>query len=1031
MCEIRLRHKKGHWVWVRDQGRVMEWSKDGKPLWMYGIHLDISAIKAAQKTLEESEARFRGYIDHSPNGVFVAAPDGHFVDINPSASTLVGYSREELLAGMNVLDIFGMGDMPAYLGQFETTLKHGHQAEVALRRKNGSSVVVMLTAARLPDGRLLGFAVDLTERKRVEAAIEQQRRFRDILMEAIPGIAYALDTQGRLIFFNQLLSQFSEMPVEAHLGMNALEFFEGDDRTSITDAVRQTFEMGHTEVEATIVGRQGRRTPFFFTGNRIEFDGQPIVVGVGIDISERKLAEARMRQAMVVFNTSKQGIMTTDADGIITAINPAFSVITGYAPDEVIGHPSSMLKSGRHNPAFYQMLWTQLSSQGHWEGEIWNQRRNGELYPQWLTITAVKNPLGTTADYVSLFSDITERKEHEESMWRQANFDALTGLANRNLLADRLQRAIANAKRNEKKVGLAFLDLDGFKWINDTLGHDVGDELLIEVGRRLIGCVRDQDTAARLGGDEFTLVIHDLTDAQDMLLIGEKLVQVLHEPFLLDGHLHQLSGSVGITLYPDDGEDVQTLLKNADIAMYKAKQGGKNRYQFYARHMQLDAQERVRMEADLRSAIAAQSFALHYQPIVDADSGELIGAEALLRWQHPERGMVPPLDFIPVAEDCGLIVPIGEWVLREAARQWQTWHKQGFPPLRVSVNVSSLQFREADFCQLVERTLQEFEVTPGLLMLEMTESVLMDSSRETEARMRDVKALGVGYSLDDFGTGFSSLSYLKRFPVDVVKIDRSFIHDCPDDQNDAHLVEAIINMAHSLNLKITAEGVENKAQLEFLRNLGCDMVQGYLIDRALPPDAFGNLIERHQLLLPADGASLEESRFLAALRDDELDVDAWLTRLIGEQVSDMAVFASNSKLQTLGIDLRQAIQVHLDWRRRLNNMICNRSEIAEMNLDAAGSLHQCALGGWIANHLDSGKHCFLLLDEDHKIFHQMAGQIVRDYRFGHHSLARRALSSLAFRKASRDVVTALIACYFTLGGVERGATAGMSDIQRF
>jgi EAL domain-containing protein (putative c-di-GMP-specific phosphodiesterase class I) len=320
--------------------------------------------------------------------------------------------------------------------------------------------------------------------------------------------------------------------------------------------------------------------------------------------------------------------------------------------------------------------------------------------------------------------------------------------------------------------------------------------------------------------------------------------------------------------------DVHTLLKNADIAMYKAKQGGKNRYQFYAHHMQLDAQERVRMESDLRSAIAAQSFVLHYQPIVDADSGELVGAEALLRWQHPTRGMLHPLDFIPVAEDCGLIVPIGEWVLREAARQWQAWCKQGYPPLSMSVNVSSLQIREAGFYPLLQGILSEFEVTPGSLMLEITESVLMDSSQETEARMREVKALGVGYSLDDFGTGFSSLSYLKRFSVDVVKIDRSFIHDCPDDYNDAHLVEAIINMAHSLNLKITAEGVENKAQFEFLLNLGCDMIQGYLIDRALPADAFVNLIERRQLLLPADGASLEETRFLAALRGDELDVDA-------------------------------------------------------------------------------------------------------------------------------------------------------------
>ncbi|HET6719010.1 MAG TPA: EAL domain-containing protein, partial [Rhodocyclaceae bacterium] len=481
--------------------------------------------------------------------------------------------------------------------------------------------------------------------------------------------------------------------------------------------------------------------------------------------------------------------------------------------------------------------------------------------------------------------------------------------------------------------------------------------------------------------------------------------------FTLAGGQHQLSGSVGITAFPDDGDDVQTLLKNADIAMYKAKQGGKNRYQFYARHMQVDAQARMQMEKELRAAVDNQEFVLHYQPIVDADSGELVGAEALIRWPRPDGSMASPLDFVPVAEDCGLIVPIGEWVLREAARQWHEWQRKDYPPLHLSVNVSGVQFREPSLNQRVEEILAEFAIAPGYLVLEITESVLMDGSLEAENRMKDIKALGVGYSLDDFGTGFSSLSYLKRFPVDIVKIDRSFVNDCPDDHNDAHLVEAIVNMAHSLDLRVTAEGVETEEQLEFLRDLGCDYLQGFLVGRPLPAAAFEVLIQRRQLLLPTDGASFEESRFLAALRQDELDVDAWLTRLLGERSPELLEFVTRHQWVSRGLDLRHAVQAHLDWRRRLDDFIGAGSAGATMSVDDAGTAECCPLGHWISQHLAGGTAGFAALDRAHRNFHRLAGQIVSDHQHGHRSLARRALTGVAFRKASRDVITALIDCY--------------------
>ncbi|NMG77057.1 bifunctional diguanylate cyclase/phosphodiesterase [Aromatoleum diolicum] len=591
----------------------------------------------------------------------------------------------------------------------------------------------------------------------------------------------------------------------------------------------------------------------------------PRTVGTVQDITERRLAEARMREAMVVFYASSQGIMTTDAAGVISSVNPAFCRITGFAPEDVIGHKSVIFSSGRHDKTFYADMWAALKARGEWEGEIWNRRRSGEIYPQWLTISAVRGERGNIVEYVALFSDITERKQHEDAIWRQANFDALTGLANRSLLHDRLGQVLAQARRSGRKVGLLFLDLDGFKWVNDTLGHDVGDVLLTEVAQRLKGCVRNQDTVARLGGDEFTIIVGELHDPEDLRGIGEKVLLVLSEPFALAGTRHQISASIGITVFPDDGEDLQTLLRNADIAMYKSKQNGKNRYHFYSRDMQADALERMRIETELRVALAQDAFVLEYQPIVDADSGELVGAEALIRWLHPQRGMVAPGAFIPVAEDSGLIVPIGAWVLREASRQWHEWDMRGLAPLRLTVNVSGVQFRDAGLPALLASVLDEYRVDSGCLMLEICESVMVDGNSAAEARMREIKDQGVGYAIDDFGTGFSSLSCLKRFPVDIVKIDRSFIHDCPQDRSDAHLVEAIIAMTHSLGLKVVAEGVETEAQLAFLRALGCDYLQGFLIGKPQRAGEFEALMRRRRMLLPPiDGAPQEAAAMAPA-----------------------------------------------------------------------------------------------------------------------------------------------------------------------
>lgn len=677
--------------------------------------------------------------------------------------------------------------------------------------------------------------------ERTAALVEREAKLA-ALIESLPDLLFVLDAEGRIVECHAPDPMALFTPPEHFLGRPFRESLPADVADKIGHCLQEVARGGErSEVEYSLELAGGARQ-FSASVSRLAGSGGPSggFIALVRDVTAAKLAEERMREAMVVFDASNQGIMTADARAVITSVNPAFCAITGYAAEEVIGQTPSMFKSGRHDPAFYENIWQTLDVTGRWEGEIWNRRKSGEVYPQWLSISTVRDGRGEVIKYVSLFSDITRRKQREELIWRQANFDSLTGLANRNLLHDRLERAFAHGRRGGQRVGLIFLDLDGFKWINDTLGHDVGDEMLVEVAARLRACVREQDTVGRLGGDEFTLIAEEIADVEALQSVAEKVLAVLREPFMLAGASRYISGSLGITVFPDDGESVQALLRNADIAMYQAKQLGKNRCQFYAQDMQEAARARVQLEAELRQAIDGKQFELHYQPIVEASSGAIVGAEALIRWRHPERGLVPPADFIPVAEETGLIVPIGEWVLTEAVRQGRAWRAEGLPPLRLSINVSGVQFREAGLLAHLRGAMEGLQDLD--LLIEITESVLMQGSEVTERRMREISALGIGYSLDDFGTGYSSLSYLKRFPVNVVKIDRSFVRDCPQDRNDSHLVIAIINMAHSLGLKVTAEGVETDEQREFLCGERCDYLQGYLISKPIPAEQFARFV---------------------------------------------------------------------------------------------------------------------------------------------------------------------------------------------
>jgi diguanylate cyclase (GGDEF)-like protein/PAS domain S-box-containing protein len=556
------------------------------------------------------------------------------------------------------------------------------------------------------------------------------------------------------------------------------------------------------------------------------------------DITERKRADDQLRLAAKVIEESNEAIMVTDRDNRIVSVNRAFSDITGYLPADALGRDPSFLSSGRHGDDFYKRMWAAIGSTGYWKDEIWDRRSSGEVFPGWLSITAVRADDGRIANYVAIFSDITERKSAQAQIEFLAHHDPLTGLPNRLLLKDRIEQAIAHAARTSQSVALLFLDLDRFKAINDTLGHQVGDKLLRAVVGRIGDVVRETDTISRLGGDEFLILLSEMESTDSVTDVARRILERSAEPFEIDGDLMSTSVSIGIAIFPEDGTDFDTLLKKADTALYHAKAAGRNDFHFFSEAMNTGALERVALEARLRSALEKGEFRLHYQPQIDIDSRQLVGVEALLRWESPDLGLISPAKFIPVAEESGLIVPIGHWVLREACRQVRAWELERLPQLTISVNLSALQFRRGDFVRDVANALKDNALEPERLELELTESILIDEGDTVMDKVRSLKQLGVRLAIDDFGTGYSSLSYLKRFAVDRLKIDQSFVRDIVTDPNDAAIVRAIIQLGRSFGLITIAEGVETAEQLEFLAKHGCDEVQGYYFAAPMPSDEF-------------------------------------------------------------------------------------------------------------------------------------------------------------------------------------------------
>lgn len=704
--------------------------------------------------------------------------------------------------------------------------------------------------------QIIGLALDVTEMVNANDLLrDQERRYR-LLAESISDIIFSTDQQLAINYISPSAENLLGYNLETLYQLNPYDLATHSQQLKklrdwikkLRRSLRSAQLMAEVDQEASQViildclHADGHKLSLEMRLETLwdkhgRFEG---LLGICRDITAQRRAEKDMRMAATVFDHSAAAILVTDPAGYIVRVNQMFTRMTGYKPEEVIDQQPRMLCADLQEANQLSHIMNHMAVQGSWEGELWQKRKDGEPYPSWIGITGVRDDEGDLVSFVCFFVDISERKASERHIHRLAYYDALTLLPNRTLFQDRLHTALEQAVHHANWVVLMFLDLDRFKPINDSLGHAAGDRMLKEVAVRLTACVGTEDSVARMGGDEFTLLLANLGSREEAMScairVAENILESLSEAFILENREFFVSASIGIALSPQDGSELSQLMKNADTAMYHAKEMGKNNFQFYQAEMNARALERIELEADLRHALLQNEFALHYQPQYRCSNGQLTGLEALLRWSNPRRGNVSPVDFIPVLEETGLIIQVGDWVIKEACRQLRVWHDEKVRIPKVSVNLSARQFADNRLGEHIAQILQEVGLPPACLELELTESILMQNVDDALMTLKSLKELGVCISVDDFGTGYSSLNYLKQLPIDILKIDRSFVDGLPHGEQDAQIARAIIAMAHSLNLSVIAEGVENEEQLKFLRDHECDEVQGYLFDKPLSPE---------------------------------------------------------------------------------------------------------------------------------------------------------------------------------------------------
>ena len=796
-----------------------------------------------KREVETRQQQLEAVVSGTSDAVFIKDVQGRYVMVNRSAANTIGRPADEII---------GEKDSALFQPSSAAQIREKDLAIMGAQATQNFSETVTTT-----DGRVLAFSVtkgpvfdaqglvigmfgisrDISQQKKVEAKlIESEERYRSAFASSPDAITITRKSDGTYVDANPSFERIFGWTRESVIGRTSVAIgiwgSEADRQKLI-----QALAVGHCDnLELALLTSTGNQRVVWVSARIVSLEGEDYIFAVTRDVTAQKQAADALHMAALVYENSSEAMMVTTASGEIVAVNPAFEHITGYQAQEVLGRNPRILSSNRHPPAFYETIWKTLAETGRWQGEIWNRRKNGELYYEHLVINTIRNDDGSIYRHVALFSDITQQKKTEDYIWRQANFDVLTQLPNRRMFLDRAEQETKKATRSGDELALLFIDLDNFKEINDTLGHHVGDALLVEAARRIAECVRETDTCARMGGDEFTILLTGIRQRSDVDRVATAILNTLEKPFALNAESMVISASIGITLYPGDSASVDGLLQNADQAMYVAKKQGKGRFSYFTPDLQVQAMKRLRLIGDLRQAVPLGQLRLHFQPIVELATGDVHKAEALVRWMHPTKGLVGPGEFITVAEESGLIVPIGDWVFREAIQWVQRWRDRCNPNFQISINKSPVQFQKAVATSDWMDYLSERGVPGSAVTIEITEGILMNTDPQVNARLDRYRDLGIEVSIDDFGTGYSSLAYLKKFDIDYLKIDQSFTRNLAPDSSDMALTEAIIVMAHRLGLKVIAEGVETTQQRDLLLAAGCDYGQGYLFSKPVPPE---------------------------------------------------------------------------------------------------------------------------------------------------------------------------------------------------
>jgi diguanylate cyclase (GGDEF)-like protein/PAS domain S-box-containing protein len=793
----------------------------------------LDELRAIIDELKKSESKMGAILESVGDAIITIGEDGTIQTFNPAAQEIFGYSPEEAM-GINISLLMPEPHRSSHNAYIQDYLRTGHKniiglgRETVAQRKDGTVFPIYLnvTEAYAINQRIfVGIIRDISRRKQIEQELENLASF----PELNPNPIIEIDEGCRVTYINPATeSMFPGLKEDgcAHPLLHDMD----DILTTLTGEDKQL------AIRTVAIGEH-----FYEVHFSKAHDHGKVRLYV-TDITERRKTEERLRLSSKFFEETTEALVVTDLEGTIQDVNAAFEEMTGYSKEEAVGQNPRILKSGRHDREFYKRMWQSIIETGNWQGEIWDRRKNGEVYPKWMSISTVRDDDGKPTHYVGISADISRLKRTQEQLHYLAHYDQLTGLPNRLLAHERLQQAITFAKRHGHMLAVLLLDLDEFKRINDSMGHLAGDQLLNEVGRRLKDNIRESDDVARIGGDEFTVLLRNVRNPANAAHLAQKLIQSLSEPYSLYDHEVYISSSIGITLCPEDGEDMFTLMKNADAAMYHAKRSGRNNYQFFTKELNDRIMDRLVLEMRLRRAVEDSELVLYYQPRVDIVTGEILGMEALLRWTHDEYGTVPPTRFIPIAEETGLIIPLGAWVLREACVSTVAWNREFGLELKVSVNLSARQFRKQGLADEIRNILEDTGLPPHLLELEITESVIMDNIEKSIELMNRLRDMGVKLSLDDFGTGYSSLSYLNRFPINNLKIDRSFVLDLTTNPEDRAVVKAVIVLARSLGLRVIAEGVETQEQFDFLVREGCEEIQGNFFSLPVAPEAFETII---------------------------------------------------------------------------------------------------------------------------------------------------------------------------------------------